>query len=228
MSCTNVHCHCPCSHLMKSHRLLRSLCLSGRSGKKMAALASNWLRHFPLLLWNRWTELNETWQDARSQRPLPSLCFSGRSEEQDGRTDLWLAETSSTSPLNEIQGNLTESKISISSSRSLCVSGRSENQDDRTGLRLAETFSTSPLKPLNGIKRNLTGSKNLTSSTMFVLFFRVAKKEDVHHWLAETFSHSSQKLLNGIHRNLAGIKILMPLPSLCLDRLEKQDGRPDL
>ena len=44
---------------------------------KMTALASDWLRHFRLLLWNRWTELIETWQEARSQRPLPSLCFSG-------------------------------------------------------------------------------------------------------------------------------------------------------
>ena len=32
------------------------------------------------LLWNRWTEFNETWQKTRSQRPLQSLCFSGRSE----------------------------------------------------------------------------------------------------------------------------------------------------
>ena len=49
---------------------------------KMAALASDWLRHFWLLLWNRWTEFNETWQEARSQRPLPSLCFSGKSEKK--------------------------------------------------------------------------------------------------------------------------------------------------
>ena len=71
---------------------------------KMAALASDWLRHFRLLLWNRWTEFNETWQEARSQRPLPSLYFSGRSEKQDGRPGLWLAETFSTSlkPLNRI------------------------------------------------------------------------------------------------------------------------------
>ena len=47
---------------------------------KMAAIASDWLRHFQLLLCNRWTEFNETWQEATSQRPLPSLCFSGRSE----------------------------------------------------------------------------------------------------------------------------------------------------
>ena len=42
---------------------------------KMATLASDWLRHFQLLLWNRWTEFNETWQEARSQRHLPSFMF---------------------------------------------------------------------------------------------------------------------------------------------------------
>ena len=46
--------------------------------------ASYWLRHFRLLLWNHWMEFNETWKEARSQRPLPSLWFSGRSERQDG------------------------------------------------------------------------------------------------------------------------------------------------
>ena len=51
---------------------------------KMAALASDWLRHFLLHLWNHWTEFNKTWQEARSQCPIPSLCFSGRSEKQDG------------------------------------------------------------------------------------------------------------------------------------------------
>ena len=85
----------------------------------MAALASDWLIHF-WLLWNCWTEFKETWQEARSQRPLPSLCFSGRSEKQDGHLGLWLAETFSTSPLkplNEIQRNLTGSKISTSSTK---------------------------------------------------------------------------------------------------------------
>ena len=86
----------------------------------MAALASDWLRHFWLLLWNRLTEFNETWQEARSQRPLPSLCFSGRSEKQDGRPGLWLAEIFSTSPLkplNGIQQNLIGSKSSTSSTK---------------------------------------------------------------------------------------------------------------
>ena len=87
---------------------------------KMAALASDWLRHFRLLLWNCWTEFNETWQEARSQCPLPSLYFLDRSEKQDGRPGLWLVETFLTSPqkpLNGIQWNLTGSKISMSSTK---------------------------------------------------------------------------------------------------------------
>ena len=87
---------------------------------KMAALASDWLRHFWLLLWNCWTEFKETWQEARPQRPLPIWCFSGRSEEQDGRRGLWLAETFSSSPLkppNGIQWNLAGGKISTSSTK---------------------------------------------------------------------------------------------------------------
>ena len=74
---------------------------------------------YRLLLQNRWTEFNETWQKARTQRPLLSLCFSARSEKQDGRPGLWLVETSSTSlkPLNGIQRNFTESKISMSSTK---------------------------------------------------------------------------------------------------------------
>ena len=270
---------------------------------KMAALVSDWLRHFRLLLWNRWTEFKETWQEARSQRPLPSLFrFSGRSEKQDGRPGLWLAETFSTSPLkplNGIQRNLTGSKISMSSTKfvffgpigktrwppwsligwdifdfssetaernstkldrkqdlnvlyqvcvfranrknkmaalvsdwlrhfrlllwnrwtefketwqearsqhplpSLCFSGRSEKKDGRPGLWFAETFSTSPLKPLNGIQRNLTGSKISTSSTKFVFFGPIGKTKwppwsligwDIFDFSSETAERNSKKL----------------------------------
>ena len=57
----------------------------GWSKTKMAALASNWLQHFRLLFLNCWIEFNETYQEARSQRPLPSFtqCFSGWSRNQD-------------------------------------------------------------------------------------------------------------------------------------------------
>ena len=51
--------------------------------------------------------------------------FSGRSEKQDGRPGLWLAETFSASPLkplNRIPRNLTGSKISTSSTNyQVCV-----------------------------------------------------------------------------------------------------------
>ena len=63
-------------------------------------------------------EFNETWQEARSQHLLPSLCVSGWSENQDGCPGLWLAETFSTFPLKLMKGiqrNLTGSKISMSS-----------------------------------------------------------------------------------------------------------------
>ena len=112
---------------------------------KMAALASDWLRQFRLLLWNRWTEFNETWQEARSQSPLPSLCFSGRSEKQDGRPGLWLAETFWTSPLkplNGIQQNLIGSKISKPSTKFVFFGPIGKTRWP-PGLWLAETFSTS-------------------------------------------------------------------------------------
>ena len=161
---------------------------------KIAALASDWLRLFRLLLWNRWTEFNESWQEARFQRPLPSLCFSGRSEKQDGRPGLWLAETFSTSPLKPLDGiqrNLTGSKISMSSTRFVFFRADRKKHDGRPGLWLAETFSTSSLKPLNGIQRNLTGSKISTSSTKFV-FFRPMSKQKLPLWLIWKVAHGTQ------------------------------------
>ena len=128
------------------------------SGVRPSSVVVNF-SHFWLLLWNHWTEFDETLQEGRCKRPLPSLCFSGRSEKQDGRPGLWLAETFSTSPLKPLNG-INETYQEARSQRplpSLCFSGRSEKQDGRPGLWLAETFSTSPLKPLNGIWQNFTG-----------------------------------------------------------------------
>ena len=249
---------------------------------KMAALASDWLRHFRLLLWNHWTEFNETWQEAGTHHPLPSLCFSGRSEKQDGRPGLWLADTFSTSPLkplNRIQRNLTGSKISTSSTKfvffgpigkkqmaalasdwlthfrlllrnrwtefnetwqearsqrpppSLCFSGWSEKQDGRPGLWLAETFSTSPLKPLNRIQRNLTGSRNSSSSTKFVFFGPIGKTRwppwpligwHIFDFSSETAEQNSTKLDRKQDLNV--------LYQVCVFRADwkKTDGRPSL
>ena len=191
----------------------------------MATLVSDWLRQFRLLLWNCWMEFNETWQEGRSQRPLPILCFSCRSEKQDGRFGLWLADTFATSPvkpLNGIQRNSTGSNIWMSSTSFL--SGRSEKQDCRPGLWLAETFSTSPLQRLNGIQRNLTGSKISMSSTKFVFFLPIGKTRWLPHlWLAETFSPSPLKPLNGIHSNLTGRKILISSTQVCVFRANRKN-----
>ena len=152
---------------------------------KMATLASDWLRHFRLLLWNRWTEFKETWQEARSQRPLPGLCFSGRSEQQNGRLGLWLAET----------------------------------------------FWTSPLKPLNGIHRNLIGSKISTPSTKFVFYGLIGKTRwppwpligwDIFDFSSQTAERNSTKLDRK--------QVLNVLYQVCVFQADrkKQYGRPGL
>ena len=97
---------------------------------KMAALAYDWLRHFWLLLWNHWTEFNESWQKASSQRPLPSLCFSGWSKKKNGCPLIsWLAETYfdfSSETADRIQRNLTGSKILTSSTKFVFFGPKSE------------------------------------------------------------------------------------------------------
>ena len=57
--------------------VLYQVCVSWADRKnKMASLASDWLRHFWLLLWNFWREFNKTLYEARSQCSLWCLCFS--------------------------------------------------------------------------------------------------------------------------------------------------------
>ena len=183
------------------------------------------LSHFRLFLWNHWTEFNETWRKARSQRLLPSLCFSGRSEKQDGRPGLWLADTFSTSSLKPPRRNATKLdwKQDINVLYQVCVfRALSVKQDGCPGLWLAETFWTSSLKLLNWIQWNLTGSKISTSSTKFVFFGPIGKTR-WPPWLliGWVISTSPLKPLNRIQRNLTGSKISM-------GRSEKQDGRPGL
>ena len=67
---------------------------------------------------------------------LYKVFFLGRSEKQDGRFGLWLAENFSTFPLKPLSGilwNLTGRKISTFSTK-FVFSGRSEKQDGRPGL----------------------------------------------------------------------------------------------
>ena len=180
---------------------------------KMAALASNWLRHFPLLLWNRWTEFNETWQEARSQCPLPSLCFSGRSKKQDGRPGLWLAATFSTSPLkplNRIQRNLTGNTISMSSTKFVFFRPIGKTRWPPwplIGLDISDFSSETAERNSTKLDRKL----DLNIRYQVCVFSGRSEKQDGRPglWLAETFSTSPLKPLNRIQRNLTGNTISM-------------------
>ena len=109
---------------------------------KMAALASDLLRHFWLLLWNRLTESNETWHKANSQRPLPSLCFRvDRKNKMVALASDWLRHFRLI-----LWNGWTEFNETWQEARyqrplpSLCFSGWSEKRDGRPSLWLAETF----------------------------------------------------------------------------------------
>ena len=163
------------------------------------------LSHFRLLLWNRWTEFNETWQKARSQRPLPSLCFwADRKNKMAALASDWLRHFRLL-----LWNHWTEFNETWQEARSqrplpsLCFSGRSEKQDGRPGLWLAETFLTSPLKLLNGIQQNLIGSKISTPSTKFVFFRPIGKTRwppwpligrDIFDFSSETAERNSTKI----------------------------------
>ena len=200
-------------------------------------LASDWLRHFRLLCRNRWTQFKESWQEARSQPPLPSLCFSDRSEKQDGRlASDWMRYFGLLLWNCWMEFNKTwQESRSKRPQPSLCFSGRSEKQDGRPGLWLAETFSTSSLKPLNRIQRNLTGSKISTPSTKFVFFGPIWKTRwppwpligwDIFDFSSETAERNSTKLdrkhdLNALYQvcvfQAIGKTRSSPWPPICWD-----------
>ena len=158
--------------------VLYQVCAFRADRKIKTALAADWLRHFRLLLWNRWTKFNETWQEARSQHPLTSLCFSGRLEKQDGCPGLWLAEK----------------------------------------------FSTSPMKLPNRIQRNLSGSNISTSSTKFVFFRPIGKKDGrPGHWLPRDFR---LHLWTEFNETWQEAKSQDPLPSFYFSGSVNKNGRP--
>ena len=193
----------------------------------MAALASDWLRHFRLLLWNRWTEFNETWQEARSQRPLPSLCFWGRSEKQDGRPGLWLAETFSTSPLkplNGIQRNLTRSKISTPSTKFVFFGPIGKTRWPPWPLIGWDIFdfSSETAEP-NSTKFD---RRQDLKALYQVCVFGADRKNKMAApvlWLAETFWTSLKKPLNRIQRILTGSKISTPSTKFCVFRADRKN-----
>ena len=197
----------------RSQRPLTSLCYSDRSKRPP----------WPLIGWDIFdissmtAEHNSTKIDRKQDISAKKFLFffSGRSEKQDGRPGLWLAETFSTSPpwlMNKISTSSTKFVLLDETwqkaryqrpLQNLCYSGRSEKQDSRPGFWLAETFSTSSLKPLNGIQQNLTGNKMSTSFSKFVFVGTIGKSRwpswpliswDIFDFTSETVEMNWTKL----------------------------------
>ena len=98
---------------------------------KMATLASDWLRHFGLLFWNGRVEFSETWQESRSQCPLPSLCVFGASLKNKlaALASDWLRHFQLLLWNHWMEFNVTwQEARSQHPLPSLCFSGRSENK----------------------------------------------------------------------------------------------------
>ena len=187
-------------------------------------------------------------QEARSQRLLLRLCFSGLSEEQDSRPGLWLAEAFSISPLkplNGIQQNLTGRKISTPSNKFVFF-GSIGGKRWPPSLWFAETFRL--LLRDRWTRFNETCQEARSQRPLPICVIRADKKGRPGLWLAETFSTSPLWPLNRIQRNLTGSKISTSSTKFVLfdrrnltgskismsytnffgGRWEKQDGCPGL
>ena len=133
------------------------------------------------------------------------MYFSGRSEKQDGRPGLWLAEAFSTSllePLKGIQWNLTGSKILTSSTKFGFFGPIGKTRWPPWPLIGWDIFDFSS-DPLKGIQWNFTGSKISTSFTMFVFFGLIGRTRwpprpligwDIFDFSSETAERNSMKL----------------------------------
>ena len=149
---------------------------------KMAARASDWLRHFRLLLWKIWKELIGIQRNLTESKISTSstkfVLFRPIGKTRWQSRPLIGCDIFDFSEKSERNSTKFDKKQDLNVLYQVCVlSDQSENQDCRPVLWLVETFSTSLLKPVNRIQRNLTESKMSTSSTKFVFFGFISKQK---------------------------------------------------
>ena len=214
--------------------VLYHVCVLGADWKNgMAALTSDWLQHFRLLLWNPWTEFNKTWHEARSHRPLPSLCFGAdRKNKMAALTSDWLRHFRLLFwKLNGIQRNLTGSKIATSSTKLVFLGPIGKARWPPWPLIGWDIFDfSSETAEWNSTKLNRKQDLNvLYQVCVFGADWKNGMAALTSNWLRH-FRLLFWKL-NGIQRNLTGSKIATSSTKLCgffFGRSEKRDGRPDV
>ena len=159
-------------------------------------------------------EFNETWQEARSQHPLPSLCLSGQSGKYKMavQSGLWLAETFSISPLkplNGIQRKLTGCKISMSSTKFVFFGPMGKTRLPAWPLIGWDIFDfSSETAEWNSTRPNRKQDHNILYQ---VCVFRANQKNKMAALASDWLRHFRLLLwkpLKGIQQNLTGRKII--------------------
>ena len=152
--------------LDKKLNVLYQVCVFRADRKtKMAALVTDWLRHFDFSSERISTKLDR--KQEHNCNILYQVCVFWWIKASDWLRNLRLLLWT------EFNGNLTESKISISSQyQVLWGFFRADRKTKMVDLASDwPTFSTSSLKHLNGNQRILTGSKISPFLTRFMVFF---------------------------------------------------------
>ena len=153
---------------------------------KMAALASDWLRHCRLLLWNRWKEIQRNLTASKISMSSTKFGFFGLMEKT--RCPPWPLIDWNIFDLSSETAERNSTKLDRKQDLNvlyqvLCFLNRSEKQDGCPGLWLADTFSTSPLKPLNRIQQNMTGSRKQDLNVLYqVCVFGPIEKQGWPPW----------------------------------------------
>ena len=154
-------------------RPLSSLCFCADRKTKMAALASDWLKHFST---SSPQPVNGFWQNLTGKKSSTSsikFVFLCRSEIQDRRPGFWLSETFFdffSTTVGWILTKLDRNQI-LNTLYQVCVfCADRKSRMAALASDMLKRFSTYSPQPLNGFWRNLTWSKSSTPSIKFVFF----------------------------------------------------------
>ena len=200
---------------------------------KMTALASDWLRHFRLLFWNRCERNSTKLERTQDINVLYQVCVfrADRKNKMAALASDWLSHIWLLlwNRLMEFHETWQEAR-SQRHLQSCCFAGWSEKQDGRLGLWLAETFSTSSeTTEQSSMKLNRKQGLNVLYQ---VCVFRADRKNKMAAWPLigwDIFDFSSETAERNSDETWQGARSLRPLHtcSLCFSgRWVNKNGRP--